>query len=572
MSHVPERLLVWEIDYLPSLDMVQFSPITLPFPSPGTFTETLYLSTRTFSTAPDDTPPNQLYDGVILDPGTINHDVFASSGTSGRGTSNYGFIEIANVNGEFDFLYDASFGWPAYLKILGPDSLRIDEAMTLMQVVVIGIESDDALRTLRFRIRDPMTVLDNPLLSERYAGTGGAEGGSALTGRIKPLVLGRVSAVPAILIDDTNLIYQVSKSEVVYDTVRDGGLGLTQFDDVADYAALAAYAFIPPGNYVAASPVGMFRLSSAAAFEITVRCFGQISGSDYTAGSLIYEILTEWMGIDPSEIDLTSIGTLIQWNNAFVGIYVNDERSAIDVISYLADTVGGALIYSFRQGTGQFRTIFIYSPEGVLPSPPIFPGFDSPDYYGEILTYTLDNVVLSGFTLSLNVNTPASEGEGRPVWQVIIKYGRIWHPLDIAGLAAAVAESDSVNIFTTEWSEVSAYNLNLTGEFGLAAVFGLLPSAATITYETAFDTATGAQNEADRRIDIYGRRRDRLVVPFSFAEDPDFANHKLGDQILFSMSRFGYDTAYSPLEGKPFLVIGRKDDFKARVRTLTLWG
>lgn len=92
--------------------------------------------------------------------------------------------------------------------------------------------------------------LDQPLLS-LYAGTGGAEGHSALKGQPKPLSIGRPRFVPGLLVDSANLIFQVSSYgliedvETAYERILAFGGSAGNY---ASHAALAA-ASIPAGRW-----------------------------------------------------------------------------------------------------------------------------------------------------------------------------------------------------------------------------------------------------------------------------------------------------------------------------------
>jgi hypothetical protein len=573
MAHIGEQILVWEIDYVAGITDYSGGIGT------GAYQldiQTLYFSTRSFTTAPDDVPSSQFYDGRIIDPGSMNREMFQGTMTSGRSISDYGLVEVANTDGALDYLWDVvSWGFDATLKILQPGSERIDTATPLMTVTVLGIESGDAFRTLRFRIRDRMAILDNPLQEARYGGGGGADGGAGLEDRLKPGIYGQVWEVPCILIDAANLVYQVNYGTTTFQNVRDGGLALTSAGSVGTtYADLIA-AGSPPGGFYYTVTDGMFRLGAVPALALTADCTGTRYFGLSNAAMQVYEILL-WMGIESHEVDLVSINAVLSFNSANVGIYIDSEMPAIEAISFLLDSIGASLIYSFRLGIGQFRLVYLFEPTGIAPSPPtdptiIFPGGGSPDYYAAIQTYTLADIIQTGFTVSLAA-TPDSDS--RAVWKVIIKYSRNYNVLDESTMVGALHGTDAANFFNKEWFAVEAIAVpalpSTPPEFGVIFIAGLLPTQATLTFETGIFDDTAAAIEAQRRVELYSVRRDRLTIPLSFAETPDAGNVELGDQVLISMDRFGYDQ-YSPT-GKPFIVIGRKDDYKARVRTLILWG
>lgn len=61
---------------------------------------------------------------------------------------------------------------------------------------------------LSFNLVDKSYLLDNPLLSIEYAGTGGYEGPSGLTGILRPLTIGLVTGIVPLLIEAPYLVYE----------------------------------------------------------------------------------------------------------------------------------------------------------------------------------------------------------------------------------------------------------------------------------------------------------------------------------------------------------------------------
>src|SRR5690606_4256550 len=131
--------------------------------------------------------------------------------------------------------------------------------------------------------KDPQARLDHPLQHQLYAGTGSGEGGDDIKGRPKPVALGWCENVPAVLVDDVNLVYQVHFRGVEsIAAVRDKGVTLTAASDRADYAALVG-ATIAPGAYDTCLAEGLFRLGASPEGRITADVEGDTgaSGGDY---------------------------------------------------------------------------------------------------------------------------------------------------------------------------------------------------------------------------------------------------------------------------------------------------
>src|SRR5690606_29502373 len=99
-------------------------------------------------------------------------------------------------------------------------------------------------------LRDRQAELEVPLQDDLYAGTGGLEGTADLTDKPRPVALGDVRNVPAVLVDPARLIYQVADSEIEALTVYDRGIELgtnaggTWTDPSAVFGTSAVYAIL----------------------------------------------------------------------------------------------------------------------------------------------------------------------------------------------------------------------------------------------------------------------------------------------------------------------------------------
>lgn len=122
---------------------------------------------------------------------------------------------------------------------------------------------------------------DKNILTATYAGTGGAEGGADLKGRLKPLVIGWAQNVEPVLIDTVNNVYQFSgygaieAVSVLYERAASFGASV---GDYASYAALVS-ATIPAGRWGTCLAAGMVRLGAPAAGVITGDVRGHRVGS-----------------------------------------------------------------------------------------------------------------------------------------------------------------------------------------------------------------------------------------------------------------------------------------------------
>lgn len=162
-------------------------------------------------------------------------------------------------------------------------------------------------------------AFDKNILTTTYAGTGGAEGGADLKGRLKPLVIGWAQNVEPILIDTVNNVYQFSgygaieAVSVLYERAASFGASI---GDYATYADLVAAA-IPAGRWGTCLASGMVRLGAPAAGVITGDVRGHRVGSTTPrlTGAVISALATI-AGVSTANIEtstLTSLDTAVPY-------------------------------------------------------------------------------------------------------------------------------------------------------------------------------------------------------------------------------------------------------------------
>jgi hypothetical protein len=149
------------------------------------------------------------------------------------------------------------------------------------------VTSDDKQVTIP--LRDTSYWLERPVLRTTYGGNGQYDGTAALTGSLKPLVIGGgqgtlaiygpVNNITPILVDPPNLIYQVCDGPILklanlYEGGHAGGWAFA--GDVADLYVGST----PAGSYRTCLARGCFQLGSTPVYAITCDVNGQtIPGS-----------------------------------------------------------------------------------------------------------------------------------------------------------------------------------------------------------------------------------------------------------------------------------------------------
>ncbi len=500
----------------------------------GSAVETLRLSTKTLTTRPTDSPANTVYSGRISDSGQLERSLFAGGGISGSPSSSAGAIEFANADGRLDPWLGYGFDGRAFtLRYLASDKQAIASAVLIMRGTCLRVETPDATKTIRLLIRDRLAVLDTALLTTRYAGTtitagATAEGDADQKDEIKPRVFGSVQNIAPRFVNRFNLIYQVSAGAVSSIVVYDGAAPLTLAGDHATLAALTA-ATLVPGEYATALGLGLFRLGGSPSLTITADVVEGATLALRSAARVAGRML-DVLGIPSGDRVAASFDAVHAFNPAEVGIYVDSDVSALEVIGQVLNSVGCGLLPS---ATGEIELFSFAAPSGT-----------------PVATYTRRDLIASGGSLAL-VGGPDGEGQGIPAWSVVLNYARVWQTMS-SGDVAGVVTTERKDYLAKATRQATAQN---------AATRTARLLASEITIDTLLMSASDAGGEAARRLALYGVRRDRLAFPVPIARAVD-----VGAVVRLQFRRFGYDG------GKLFRVIGRTDDFSGRSATLDLWG
>ena len=193
-----------------------------------------------------------------------------------------------------------------------------------------------------FRVDADKFAID--ILSDTYAGTGGADGGSDLENRPKPWIFGFARNVEPLLINVVDNIYQFSSygpiKEVLALYERGSDFG-SKIDDFADYSALLN-ANVPPGSWATCNEEGLIRLGAPAAGVIT----GDVEG-DYHDGVFrrspgeIVKRMAEHLGLNLTDLNIPSLdfvdAELSTWpQNGYVNLVIQNQISLIDLVQALA--------------------------------------------------------------------------------------------------------------------------------------------------------------------------------------------------------------------------------------------
>ncbi len=181
------------------------------------------------------------------------------------------------------------------------------------------------------------------VLTAKYAGTGGAEGGADLKGKVKPFLAGRCFNVEPVLIDAVNNVYQVhgyGPIEAITTLFERGSAFPAPIADYASYAALVA-ADIPNSQWASCLAIGMFRLGAPAYGVITADVDGDKHGGTWRdkTGAVILR-LAQNAGVSTGIIETASFtgldtAMLALPEDGQMGIYITDQTNVLEIASRL---------------------------------------------------------------------------------------------------------------------------------------------------------------------------------------------------------------------------------------------
>ena len=220
-------------------------------------------------------------------------------------------------------------------------------------------------KVARFSVRSRVVTLTatvdiepftKDVLTATYAGTGGAEGGADIKGRVKPLAIGWPMNVEPVLIDATNSVYQFSgygPIQAVTTLFERGSAFSAAVGDYATYAALVA-ATIAPGKWGTCLAEGMIRLGAPAYGVIT----GDIKGHKVGASSprltgAIINALATIAGVSSGNIETSTLTTMDAATPYSVNLFLDGQITFLDLARRMA------LPCSFQAGVSLAGKFFV---------------------------------------------------------------------------------------------------------------------------------------------------------------------------------------------------------------------
>jgi len=474
----------------------------------------LYYSDHGFVTEPGDSPASQYFAPRVVSALNFERHLFQRGLIGGRSIPNFGEIVLANADGRLDDLL--AYGWDdrRVQVLLGGEDFAYGDFGIVFDGTAEQVEVTDEVLTVR--LRDWQHKLDKPLQGTLYAGTGGDEGGSDLSGVRKPMAFGRVLNVRPAMVDVGAGRYQVHDGAIEdVDALYLGGIAYTKITGTPaanQYAVDTATGFVTVGG-------------APLTEQVTCDVKGATLGGTYlrAVADIVEEIVTSQGGLSAGGLDTASFTTLNTANGSTVGVYVDGtaSRTVLEVLDELIASIGG--YYGFDR-SGKFEVGRLEAPGGTPAA--TFTAV-------EILEIDRQATALSVHRVRLGY---------QPNWTVQVEF-------QLNGGATADRRAFTARDFR-----------HVTAEDG--SVLTKHPLAGDLEVKTLLDGNADASTEASRLLNLYKVDRDLFRVrvktqPFAL---------ELADTVRLSYPRFGLDA------GKDFRVIGLVEDAALSEVELACWG
>lgn len=492
--------------------------ITLTVDAIGT-TQTFYMGTSGYATKPTDTPANTYIAPRIKSVGAFKRELFSGSRVTGAVRPSFGEIVLMNNDGGLDAWMGYAISGAKVTVRIGDENAAYPAGYTTVYVAYAQHLVAD-FNEIRLRLRDRLLLLDQPLVTASFAGTGGMEGTTGVTGKLKQWVAASPGYFPPVLVESSTQLYFVQSTGTggLSATIKvyEGALEITKG---ADYPDAATCISTPPAAGQArfwfgtsgAGPV-YFRLGSVPQFDLRVWGAGyKPAGSPWFMG------------------DLAALAGIAGGSNALsVGEQlVDDNRTYMQVME-------DACPYQFGYfGMTRLDTFVC----GAFSVPGVSPAY----------VFTQHNA--KGWSRS-----PIQDMDA-PVWKLNVNAGKTWK----SNLVAAATASDKDYMSRDPWwTSFSAED---------AAVKTANPGAVAAVVEMQgrnFSNTLGQSVFTTGYLARYGVRRDfyTCTVPLTSAT----IAIELHDTVQIKLPRFGLSA------GKNMRIITQQIDADKREITYGMWG
>ena len=434
--------------------------------------QVVYLSNRGYTTFPSDTPANTVYKPIIKSGLSLSQALSLDS----KASISWGDIEITNPSGDFDEYLTYIWSNRVCNVYLGDVSwIRSDFRLVFTgKVEDVGSRSRD---TINLKIRDNLNKLNSVITEVNLGGT------TSNKDKLLPLCFGEVHNIEPLLVDPTNLEYQVHQGSIErIIEVRDNGVPVTVTESLS---------------------TGKFRLTSSPVGTITCSIQGAKPSGTYTNNiATLIKYIVKTYGKEvllDSDIDLTNFSAFESTYTQPVGLYVDSKANVLDIINKLADSIGAQVTMN-TDGKLQLQRI------------------DIPYVGSTVVTVSQSSITEKSFSIVDKLKVKAAVNIG------YCKNYTVQNALTTGLLPEHIA------LFAKEWLEAK------TSDSSVASLYAINTEADI--EETCLLNLTTASTESTRRLNIYKSPR----FTYEFETTMEYIGIKLGDYITVQHPRFGFST------------------------------
>lgn len=522
--------------------------------------QTYYLATEGFRTGAADTPPTTYFAELVDSIGEYRRDLFSAARVAGATKPSRLTITLINAAGVLDVFSRVSTGGQVVARIGVPGTAYPAAYETLFVAYIDTAPAD--FDVVRLNVRDRIDLLDAPIVTAAFAGTGGLEG-TVTAANKKQLVFGQPGLVPMILLDPVNQIYYVQANATDSNTIG----GLAEFGHVFEGGVPVERGplYDSPNQLLGTEPsVGQYRmwsgiypnrlngaefldpqktavytkgpiyvrLKAPPIFDLRFGASGLLQNStSATPRAWRFTDMCNRAGMpDVTPTALAPMAGLVEdfdMGNRFI----DGDQTYLDAMNDRAQALQGA--FGFDR-LDRFYCARLLDPED---------GADA-----SVFEFNADN--------SSNFARTPVPGMENPAWQVSVRAGRA-HPGNLASGASV------------EMQDILSRQDYLTSFTGTSDdVRKRFPRAVSVSLEIDghdFPTIESQQAFVDTFGRLHGTQRD-FVSLTCHRFDSATRGIDLLSKVTLRLPRFGFDA------GVLMRVVSVAPDYRSRTIRFTLWG
>ena len=272
--------------------MIVVAKIVLAVDASGTEQTWWFCTGRGWTTGASDTPASTYIEPRLERSGSFQRSMWAGGALFGPQQAAYGTLRVLNGDGALDAWMGYGFDGRTIELWIGEEGAAFPSAFTSLGTARM-LRASMTLTAINIVLRDRLEDLSKPICTSTFAGTGGLEGPSTLTGRIKPRAYGDTFLIPAVLVDTSKNIWFVCENECdsAGNTVFVGGVELTVGSNYSSTSDLNSTA--PSAGqarfYVGGPTYVRFGTAPAYTVQVSLASAKTSSGASPTVANIVIE-------------------------------------------------------------------------------------------------------------------------------------------------------------------------------------------------------------------------------------------------------------------------------------------